>query len=177
MLISIGKPNEKIIYGACQYLKDTYADGKTVGVYAAYCIDNQWIYHYGKTSLKEGKVETIDNYIVYGNNNSDCAEVKQKVNEFMNGVDCVINYSEGDVFDTSEYDIENFDIEVMTMYCQYYFHHRGFSVAKISYARNLLEYAEGVNGINMYDELISLINVILKKYEALLELDKENKPE
>ena len=177
MLIPILKPEEKIIYGACQYLKDKYKDGNIVGVYAAYCIDNQWIYHYGKTSLKDGKVETIDNYIVYGNDNSDCAEVNQKVNEFMDGVDCVINYSEGDVFDTSEYDIENFDIEVMTMYCQYYFHHRGFSVAKISYARNLLEYAEGVNGINMYDELISLINVIFKKYEALLELDKENKPE
>ena len=67
MLIPILKPEEKIIYGACQYLKDKYKDGNIVGIYAAYCIDDQWVYHYGKTSLKDGKVETIDNYIIYGN--------------------------------------------------------------------------------------------------------------
>ena len=179
MLIPIVKPKEKIIYGACQYLKDTYKDENVVGVYATYCIDNQWVYHFGKTVLKEdNKVETIDSYIVRDNGNLNWDEVRKKNKEFMNGIECVINYAEGDVFESSEYDVENFDIEVMTMHCYYYFHYRGLNVVDISYARSTLEYGEGINGINMYNEVISLINDILDKYEAILEQDKEdNKPE
>ena len=177
MLIPIGRINEKTIYKDCQYLKDKYTDGKIVGVYAAYRMDNKWIYHFAKTVLKDGKVETIDNYIYCDSGNLDWNEINRKTNDFMRGVDCLINYMEREPFVSSEYNIENFDIEVMTMYCQYYLHHRGLSVAKISYARNLLEYGEGVNGINMHNELISLINEILDKYEALLQLDKEIKPE
>ena len=64
------------------------------------------------------------------------------------------------------------------MHCYYYFHYRGLNVVDISYARSTLEYGEGINGINMYNEVISLINDILDKYEAILEQDKEdNKPE
>ena len=178
MLIPIGKINEKEIYRDCQYLKDKYADGKIVGVYAAYYMDNKWVYHFAKTVLKDGKVETIDNYIYCDSGNLDWGEIHKKSNDFMRGVDCLINYMERKPFVSSEYDIENFDIEVMTMYCQYYFHYRGLNAAKISYARSLLEYGEGVNGIHMYNELISLINDILDGYDALLELDKEeNKPE
>ena len=84
MLIPILKPEEKIIYGACQYLKDKYKDGNIVGVYAAYCIDNQWVYHYGKTSLKDGKVETIDNYIIYDMYGYWilCVKIKRKIQYF-----------------------------------------------------------------------------------------------
>ena len=170
----IGKTNVKIIYRDCQCLKDKYADGKIVGVYAAYRMDDHWTHHFGKTVIKDNKVETVDSYVVHDDGNIDWSEVDKKSNEYMHGVDCVINYSEGVVFDTSEYDIENFDIEVMTMYCYYYFHHRGLDVVDISYARSTLEYGEGINGINMYNEVISLINDILDKYEALLKLDEEH---
>ena len=43
---------------------------------------------------------------------------------------------------------------------------------------SILEYGEGVEGIDMYDEVTDLINIVLADYEAILEQDKEkNKAE
>ena len=169
MLIPVKKPNEKTIYEGCQHLKDVYKDGAVVGLYAAYFIDNQWVYHLGKTVLKNNKVRTIDHCIIYCDENTDWTVVNKKFSQFLKGVKCVINYAEHSHFESAE----NLDIEVMAMYCQYYFHHRGLKSDGIEYARNLFEYGEGVNGINMYDLLTAVISDILDNYEKILKQDED----
>ena len=178
MLIPIAKPEEREIYKACQELKDLYKDGKVVGVYAASYINDQWYYVLGKTILKDNKVETIDRCVIYGEESVDWDAAILKFISFLDGADVVINYAEYEVLDSEEHNIENIDIEKLAMWCQYYFHYRGIDTLDIEYARSTFEYGEGVEGIDMYEELTDLINIILADYEAILEQDKEkNKAE
>lgn len=178
MLIPVIKPEEKEIYKACEEFKDLYKDGKVVGVYAASYINDQWYFVVGKTVLKDNKVETIDRCVIYGEESVDWDVAILKFISFLDGADVVINYAEYEVLDSEEHNIENIDIEKLAMWCQYYFHYRGLEVGEIEYARSTFEYGEGVEGIDMYEELTDLINIILADYEAILEQDKEkNKAE
>ncbi|MBE6774242.1 MAG: hypothetical protein E7544_08485 [Ruminococcaceae bacterium] len=173
MLIPIAKPEEREFYKSCQELKELYKDGKVVGVYAASYINDQWYYTLGKTVLRDNKVETIDRCVICGEESVDWKAATLKFISFLDGADVVINYAEYEVLDSEEHNIENIDIEKLAMWCQYYFHYRGIDTLDIEYARSTFEYGEGVEGIDMYEELTDLINIILADYEAILEQDEE----
>lgn len=178
MLIPIAKPEEREIYKSCQELKDLYKDGKVVGVYAASYINDQWYFVVGKTVLKDNKVKTIDRCVICGEESVDWEAATLKFIRFLGDAKCVINYAESGALDTERYNIENLDIEKLVMWCQYYFRYRGIDTLEIECARSILEYGEGVEGIDMYDEVTDLINIVLADYEAILEQDKEkNKSE
>lgn len=168
MLIPIVKPEEREIYKACQELKELYKDGKVVGVYAASYINDQWDFVVAKTMMKDNKIETIDRCDV-----AEWRTSNEKFIEFLGDVKCVLHYAENGAIDAKKYDIEFRDIEQLAMWCQYYFHYRGIDTLDIEYARSTFEYGEGVEGIDMYEELIGLINIILADYEAIIEQDKE----
>ena len=173
MLIPITKPNEEFIYAECQQLKDIYKDGAIVGLYASYYLDDRWVLHLGKTIFKNGKVETIDSCIIHCDGDIAWTDVNKKFSEYLGDVKCVINYGEHCVFDSPEYNLENLDVEVMAMHCQYYFYHRGLDVSNIEYIRCMFEYGEGIEGINLYTELVELLDDILIGYEVISEQNEE----
>lgn len=175
MLIPIVKPHEKVIYEECQKLKDLYKDGKVVGTYAASYISDQWFFVVGKTILKDDKIETIDKCVVCGEEAVDWEAANLKFFRFLGDVKYVINYAESGALDADKYNIEYLDIERLAMWCQYYFRYRGLDTSNIEYTRCIFEYGEGIDGIDMYDELTGLIETIFSDYKTILEQDKAKK--
>ena len=178
MLIPLYNPTEEQMYQMCQQVKDFYADGAIVGVYANYFCDGHWINHISKTVLKDNKVEEVDRLLIHSHGNIDWIHVTKQIAEFLKGVDCVINYDCYDIFATLRDNVENFetedfDINATVMQVARYFRYRGHDVSQIYYARDVLEYAEGLEGFNFYNEIMILLNEIFDKYHKILEEDKD----
>ena len=93
------------------------------------------------------------------------------------GVDYIINYDCGHIFDSlknmvESFETKDFDINATVMQVTRYFNYRGYDVRQIYYARDILEYAEGLEGFNFYNEIIIILNEVFEKYQAILDEDK-----
>ena len=177
MLIPLYNPTEEQMYQMCQNLKDLYADNAVVGVYAEYFCDGHWVNHVSKTILKDNKVEEIDRLLIHANGYIDWSDVNKQVAEYLKGVDYVINYDCGHIFDSlknmvESFETKDFDFNATVMQVTRYFNYRGYDVRQIYYARDVLEYAEGLEGFNFYNEIIIILNEVFEKYQAILDEDK-----